>query len=133
MYIINNDIQLNIDVNNLINYLEFSFKYKNDSKFLFILKNENNKNYNILINITKENSFIYIDEKIICDNYSVKIIMSNDLLIELYSKNSSLIKIMKSYWDKKFQTEKFSFIKFKRFLDNFNFKEKKWEEYYNNL
>ena len=88
--------------------------------------------YDILIDInsSEDNNFIIIDEKIICDNYDTCIIITEDLLLELYCQGASIYNIFKKYMSGEFKTKKFSYKKFNKFLSNFNFTEEYWNEFY---
>ena len=132
MIIVNNNVELSIKIQELIDFLKFSFKLKIKKKILFTLINEEKKHlYDILIDInTNENNMIIIDEKIICENYDTNIILTEKLLLELYCQGASIITIFKKYMKGEFKTKKFSYKKFNSFLSNFNFSEEYWNDFY---
>ena len=132
MKIINNNIKLSMKIQEFIDFLKFSFKFKTKKKVLFTLINEEKKYlYDILIDInTNENNIIIIDEKIICENYDTYIIITEKLLLELYCQGASIYKIFKKYMNGDFKTKKFSYKKFNSFLSNFNFSEEYWNDFY---
>tara|TARA_B110001454_G_C12706550_1_gene428834 strand:- start:1272 stop:1685 length:414 start_codon:yes stop_codon:yes gene_type:complete len=134
MKFINNNVELSIKIQELIDFLKFSFKFKTKKKVLFTLINDEKKHlYDILIDInTNENNMIIIDEKIICENYDTYIILTEKLLLELYCQGASIITIFKKYMKGEFKTKKFSYKKFNSFLSNFNFSEEYWNDFYSN-
>lgn len=133
MKIINNNVKLSDNVKELLNFLKFSFKFNSNKKVLFSLINKKKENmYDILIDInsSEDSNFIIIDEKIICDNYDTCIIITEDLLLELYCQGASIYNVFKKYMSGEFKTKKFSYKKFNGFLSNFNFTEEYWNDFY---
>jgi hypothetical protein len=132
MKIINNNIQISEKVKELLDFLIFSFKFKSKKKVLFSIINEKHEQmYDILIDInSNDNNMIIVDEKVIYDNYDTYIIITEELLLELYCQGASIYKIFKKYMSGEFKTKKFSYKKFNSFLSNFNFAEEYWNDFY---
>jgi len=132
MKVINNNIELSVKIQEFIDFLQFSFKFKSKKQVLFTLINEKKEHlYDILIDInTNENNMIIIDEKIICESYDTYIIITEKLLLELYCQGASIYKIFKKYMNGDFKTKKFNYKNFNSFLSNFNFSEEYWNNFY---
>jgi len=131
MKIIKNNVVLSMKIIELLDFLKFSFKFSSENKVFFTLINEKKeKMYEILIDINNNNSMIIIDEEIIFENYETYIIITEDLLLELYCQGASIYKIFKKYMSGEFKTKKFNYKKFNSFLSNFNFSEEYWNDFY---
>ena len=131
MKIIKNNVVLSVKIIELLDFLKFSFKFSSENKVFFTLINEKKeKMYEILIDINNNNSMIIIDEEIIFENYETYIIITEDLLLELYCQGASIYKIFKKYMSGEFKTKKFNYKKFNSFLSNFNFSEEYWNDFY---
>lgn len=135
-FINNNNIILSRKIIEFIDFLLFSFKFKNNKKVVFNIVDDNNKSlYHLLIEINNDITII-VDKKIECDDYDTFIRITEELLLELYCEGASITKIFKKYLKGEFKTKKFSYKKFNKFLSNFNFSQEYWNDFYifqNNL
>ena len=135
-FINNNNIILSRKITELIDFLLFSFKFKNNKKVVFNIVDDNKKSlYHLLIEINND-IIIIVDKKIECDDYDTFIRITEELLLELYCEGASITKIFRKYISGEFKTKKFSYKKFNKFLSNFNFSEEYWNDFYifqNNL
>tara|TARA_Y100000310_G_scaffold344320_1_gene456406 strand:- start:2743 stop:3159 length:417 start_codon:yes stop_codon:yes gene_type:complete len=135
-FINNNNIILSRKIIEFIDFLLFSFKFKNNKKVVFNIVDDNKKSlYHLLIKINN-NIIIRVDKNIECDDYDTFIRITEELLLELYCEGASITKIFKKYLKGEFKTKKFSYKKFNKFLSNFNFSQEYWNDFYifqNNL
>jgi len=133
MKIINENIILSDKITELLNFLKFSFYFQYERIGLFTIVNEKKeKKYDILFNIEKNNNFIMIDQEIITKKNETHIIITEKLLVELYSQGASIYTVFKKYLKGEFKTKKFNYKKFNSFLSNFNFSEECWKKFYQN-
>lgn len=125
---VNEDLNINKDIIELIEYLKYIFVPCNKINSLFIINNK----YQIQINMDKiiEITYFNISENLNYNNYNVILLIDEDLLIELYKNGITVKNILLFIKDGTIKTKKFNPLKLYNFIKNFDLSTEKWKEFY---
>jgi len=117
-------------VNELIQFLKYSFKYKKNIHILFELFNDDIQNIIKIISIKVIDGSFFIDE-IKKQKYDCEMKIQIDIFVSLYTDSMSVFKLFKLLLkNDNIKTQNFSLGKLRKFIYNFDFSSSKWERFY---
>lgn len=113
----------------LLDYLIYVFQYYNKQNLLFKIIDKylvhiliDNTNYKITIEILDNDTNYNFTPDVI-------LVLTEDLLIELYNDGISVTELLKKIKNGSIKTEKFKLYRFLTFIKNFDLSPNKWTEF----